>query len=91
MTLYESNYIRLGWIVSGLRELGASQVSVVADDCALRLSVLERGPYTTTLSLAYLFEVDGEVLPDPELGVRVYHDARLVEASAGASTISRTG
>ena len=80
MTLYESNYIRLGWIVSALRELGESQVSEVGGDCALRLTVLERGPYTTTLSLAYLFEIDGAVLPDPELGVRVYHDARLVEA-----------
>jgi uncharacterized protein YqiB (DUF1249 family) len=80
MTLYESNYIRLGWIVSGLRELGDTQVSSVAGDCTLRLSVSERGPYTTTFSLAYLFDVDGQVMPDPELGVRVYHDARLVEA-----------
>lgn len=80
MTLYESNYIRLGWIVDGLERLDGAQVSQVADDCRLRLTVLERGPYTTTLSLAYLFDVDDEVVPDPELGVRVYHDARLVEA-----------
>jgi len=90
MTLYESNYIRLGWIVSGLRELGESTLSQVADDCALRLSVLERGPYTTTLSLAYLFEIDGEVYPDPELGVRVYHDARLVEALGPARRPAHT-
>ncbi len=80
MTLYESNFIRLGWVVSGLKELSASQVSTVDGDCALRLRVLERGPYTTTLSLAYLFNVEGEFVADPEIGVRVYHDARLVEA-----------
>jgi uncharacterized protein len=80
MTLYESNFIRLGWVVSEFRELPVSQVSTVDGDCALRLRVLERGPYTTTLSLAYLFDVDGEYVADPELGVRVYHDARLVEA-----------
>ncbi len=80
MTIYESNFIRLGWVCSDLQALSSSQVSHVAHDCALRLNVLERGPYTTTLSLAYLFDVDGEIVPDPDLCVRVYHDAKLVEA-----------
>ncbi len=91
MTLYESNFIRLGWIVSGVQDLGEMQVSTVADDCALRLRVIERGPYTTTLSLAYLFELDGELVPDPEVGVRVYHDARLVEALGPAKRTAHQG
>jgi uncharacterized protein len=80
MTLYESNYIRLGWLVSDVRALSAVSLSQVADDCDLRLALLERGPYTTTFKLTYLFADQGQVVEDPALEVRVYHDARLAEA-----------
>ena len=80
MTLYESNYIRLGWLVSDVRTLSAVSLSQVAGDCDLRLILLERGPYTTTLQLTYLFADEGRVVEDPALEVRVYHDARLAEA-----------
>ena len=80
MTLYESNYIRLGWLVSDVRALSAVSVSQVLGDCDLRLILLERGPYTTTLQLTYLFADEGQVVEDPALEVRVYHDARLAEA-----------
>ena len=85
MTLYESNYIRLGWLVGDLRSLAGEQRSRVASDCELRLTVLERGRYTTMLALTYAI-ADGAGLPDaPDLTVRVYHDARLAEAhSVGA-------
>jgi len=80
MTLYESNYIRLGWLVSDVRALSSVSLSRVAGDCDLRLVLLERGPYTTTLQLTYLFADEGRVVEDPALEVRVYHDARLAEA-----------
>ena len=80
MTLYESNYIRLGWLAGDLRALASEQRSSVASDCELRLTVLERGRYTTMLALTYAI-ADGAGLPDaPDLAVRVYHDARLAEA-----------
>jgi uncharacterized protein YqiB (DUF1249 family) len=82
MTLYESNYIRLGWLVGDLRSLSGEQCSRVASDCALRLTVLERERYTTMLALTYAI-ADGAGLPDaPDLSVRIYHDARLAEAHA---------
>jgi len=83
MTLYESNYIRLGWLAGDLRALPGEQVSVVPGDCDLKLTVRERGPYTTTLGLTYLFPDDGALIEDPDLEIRVYHDARLAEARTG--------
>jgi uncharacterized protein len=87
MTLYESNFIRLGWIAPDVRSLPGRSVSTVEGDCPLELVVLERARFTTTLSISYLFEESGETLREPELEVRVYHDARLAEASgiAGAA------
>ena len=84
MTLYESNYIRLGWLVGNLCALAGSQRSRVDGDCELKLTVLERGPYTTTLTLTYLFPDDGAGVEDPNLEIRVYHDARLAEARTDA-------
>lgn len=84
MTLYESNYIRLGWIAQDVRRLPDRALSRVADDCPLEVTVLERARFTTTLAISYLFEEAGGTLREPELQVRVYHDARLAEASGTA-------
>lgn len=80
MTLYESNYIRLGWLAGDLRALEGEHRSRVAADCELRLGVLERGPYTTALLLTYAFAPDGPEARAPDLTIRVYHDARVAEA-----------
>ncbi len=88
MTLYESNFIRLGWIAPDVRSLPACSVSRVEGDCPLELAVLERARFTTTLSISYLFEDSGATLREPELELRVYHDARLAEAS-GAAGVAR--
>jgi uncharacterized protein YqiB (DUF1249 family) len=80
MTLYESNFVRLHWLVEDVRSLTEVARSQVAGDCALELRVVERGPYTTTLLLTY--RLGGEVGSDPRLHIRVYHDARLAEVVA---------
>jgi len=85
MSLYESNYLRLANLAGDLRQLPDSRVSRVADDCDLRLSVTERSPYTTSLDLTYLFGAGEEVSTFPDMRVRIYHDARLVEAQEWAS------
>jgi uncharacterized protein YqiB (DUF1249 family) len=82
MTLYESNYIRLGWLVGDPRRLCDSAVSEVDGDCPLELSVLERAPYTTTASLSYLFDESGNMVREPGLELRIYHDARLAEVTS---------
>ena len=80
MTLYESNYIRLGWLLGKLEAIGASCISRSGGDCPLHLRVDERSRYTTTLTLTYLFDDPAGVIADPDLQVRVYHDAHLAEA-----------
>lgn len=81
MTLYESNYIRLRSLVGDARALAGKTVSSVPGDLDLHVEALEHSPYTTILRLTYLFEDAGTTVADPDLEVRVYHDARLAEAS----------
>lgn len=77
MALYESNYVRLGWLAGdpgGLCDVAASRIE---GDCELRLTVCERARYTTTIELTYA------PIGMPDLRIRVYHDARLAEAVGG--------
>ena len=80
MTLYESNYIRLGWLAPDLRRLRGSLTSAVAGEPSLELSVVEQCRYTTALQMTYLFGEGERVEREPGLEIRVYHDARLAEA-----------
>jgi uncharacterized protein len=85
MSLYESNYIRLGWLISDLKNVPLQTISEVPGDLPLHLRVEERSRYTTTVTLTYLFEApNGDSLADPDLQIRIYHDARLAEAQACA-------
>ena len=79
MTLYESNFVRLKWIVPDLQALSDLNVSHVESDCDLHLNVLERCRYTSVLRLTYEFAQSDEIIQDPNLEVCVYHDARLAE------------
>ncbi len=82
MSLYESNFVRLGWLLPDPRRIDESLVSNSADDLSLHLTLVERSRYTTTVRMTYFFDdVNGRVA-DPDLLVRIYHDALLVEAMA---------
>jgi uncharacterized protein len=91
MSLYESNHLRLESLAGNLRELRDQRVSRVPDDCDLRLSVTERSPYTTSFDLTYLFEDAEGISTYPDMRVRIYHDARLVEAQEWASQHDHEG
>ena len=90
MTLYESNYIKLSQLVPDfdLQPTSQSEVAVSCsdEDHDLHLQIRLRERYTTTLKLTYLFypsvpdTEDQRPIPDPDLTVRVYQDARLAEA-----------
>lgn len=94
MALYESNYLRLGWLAGSLATLAGRHRSVVAGDCDLLLTVTERSPYTTTLNLTYRLTSEEEarapegvapgVVEYPDMSVRIYHDAHLAEAQGWA-------
>jgi uncharacterized protein YqiB (DUF1249 family) len=89
MTLYESNYIRLGWLAPELRRLRGSLISKVAGGPALEISVVEQCRYTTAFQMTYLFGEDAAMAREPQLDVRVYHDARLAEACGTGPTHAR--
>ena len=83
MGVYESNYLRLAALAGDLARLPDCRTSEVAGDCTLVLSVLERARYTTDLRLTYLLPDGLPPAPPariPDLGMRLYHDARLLEA-----------
>jgi len=85
MSLYESNYLRLLRLAGDPARLSGTRVSRVSGDCELQLAVIEHMRYTSTLALTYLLPPPGEAnslqrLPD--LKLRVYHDARLLEVEA---------
>jgi uncharacterized protein YqiB (DUF1249 family) len=84
MSLYESNYIRLGWLIPSLHSMSGTAISTVAGDCPLHLTVEEHSRYTTTLLLTYVFEDASGTTTDPDLQIRVYHDAKLAEVQACA-------
>ncbi len=83
MSLYESNYLRLRALLGGdVRAHHGERRSTVPGDCDLHLAVLEHAPYTSRVRLTYRFEDAAGSLDDPDLELRVYHDAKLAEASA---------
>lgn len=89
MGLYESNYVRMTWLAGGLAGLAGRHRSTVGDHCDLLLKVTERTPYTTTLNLTYHLgsPAAGSVVSEyPDMGIRIYHDARVVEAQEWART-----
>jgi uncharacterized protein YqiB (DUF1249 family) len=78
MELYEQNYMRLRNIAPDLK-VADEMISSVPEHQDLFLSITRRCRYTTMLRMTYRFEDEGEVLFEPDLHLKVYHDARVVE------------
>lgn len=85
MELYESNYILLRRLAPELRAMGDA-VSEVPNGVDLHLCVLELAPYTTSLSLTHYFDPGSPLRAEPNLLVRVYHDARAAEVMPDTPT-----
>ena len=82
MELYESNYIRLRRLIPEITQIEES-VSRVDHCLDLHVQVVERCPYTTMLRLTYAFQdAQNSVLLEPDLHLRIYHDARTAEAQS---------
>jgi len=82
MSLYESNYLRFLHLAGDPTRLSGTLVSRIDGDCELRLAVLEHMPYTSMLALTYVLPSgdSGGLERLPDLRLRAYHDARLLEA-----------
>ena len=85
MALYEGNFIKLRALVPGLvphasiPRLPAARVSRSSRDFDLHLSLDGATRYTLDLRLSYLFPEAGGRVADPDLRLRAYLDARMVE------------
>jgi uncharacterized protein YqiB (DUF1249 family) len=90
MTLYESNYIKLHSLASAFEWPADSIVSSSPRDNDLHVEIVRREPYTTTMRLTYWFDDTGVSAADPDIVVRIYHDARLVEAVSSGEAYRHT-
>ncbi len=78
MELYEHNYMRLRNIAPDLN-VADEMISSVPGHQDLYLSITQRCKYTTMLRMTYQFEEDEQILFEPDLHLKIYHDARVVE------------
>lgn len=86
MELYESNYVLVRLLVPDLRLLqspGTTYVSAIEGCLDLELSCIEHEKYTTTFNLTYRFVSDNRKPREPDLTIRIYHDARTCEVMSG--------
>ena len=80
MELDEENYMRIRRLCPGLDMISQHAVSRVDGTLDLHIQLLDRCKYTTTILLTYYFqESHGHWRPNPNLIVRIYHDARQAE------------
>ena len=85
MDLYENNFLRLRRLISDLPSMPSHAVSSLHGCLSLHMDILEQTKFTTTLRLTYYFDDDNsaEKIAEPELTLRVYHDANQVEVLTG--------
>ena len=81
MGLYAENFALLTRLFEPADLARGSWVSCIGDGLDLRLDVIEQHPYTSELRLTYALRdpLTGE--PDPSAFLRLYRDARQVEAT----------
>lgn len=80
MDLYECNYINMRRLLPIMPPASAARVSRTPGGMDLHLRVVERCRYTSELILTYQFSQEqGLPVAEPDLRIRVYHDARLAE------------
>lgn len=80
MTLYEGNHVRLRQLLGNLWRLPSMLVSTSSSDLSIHLTLDAHSRYTTSLRMTYWLDNNGLTSADPDLMVRIYHDARLAEA-----------
>ncbi len=85
MDLYERNYINMRRLIPIMLPASATYtyISRVPGGLDVHLRIIERSRYTSELSLTYQFvRESGAILAEPNLRIRVYHDAQLAEVMA---------
>lgn len=85
MALYESNYLRLVHLLGTTQIQTCQMRSYSPEDQDLFLSVESSTRYTLDLRMTYLFDEPGGYVAEPDLCIRVYHDARMTEVVSWAA------
>jgi len=83
MDLHENNYLRFRRLVADLDAISDHAISVVPGCMDLHLQIVERSKFTTTIRMTYYFFENQQLIAEPDLKLRIYHDACLVEVLAG--------
>ncbi|MDH5710159.1 MAG: DUF1249 domain-containing protein [Gammaproteobacteria bacterium] len=83
MDLYENNYLRFRRLVADLDGITNRAISVVPGCLDLHLQIIDRSKFTTTVCMTYYFLEGRHLVAEPDIRLRIYHDARLVEVLAG--------
>ncbi len=87
MDLYEQNYMLMRLLAPDLKSMSrGSFVSRVPGAMSLELTELEHSRYTSTFRLSYRFarnSLRGRNQREPDLAIRLYHDARTCEVMSG--------
>ncbi len=80
MELYEQNYLLARRLIPAIPDTGVCRTARLDGALDLHLRVLERHPYTSDLCLTYRFPRPDGCILEPDLRLRIYHDARTAEA-----------
>lgn len=83
MDLYEENFIKLRKLIPNLSLIKDSSISKSTGHLDLHLKIVERSKFTTTLLLSYCFDANANQRMEPNLKIRIYHDAKLAEVMSG--------
>jgi uncharacterized protein YqiB (DUF1249 family) len=80
----DANYVRIMMLMPELDRIDEHEFSVGGSCVRVRLSVLERCPYTTTVRLvqpSHELSTSELGMAPPSITVRLYHDARTAEVT----------
>lgn len=83
MNLYESNFVRMSRLLD-MHAIPDEATSNLPAEPVLEFRMLERAKFTSIANLTYRFCDDDVVSTNPDLVLRIYHDANLVEAESCA-------
>ena len=85
MELYERNYMLVRLLAPALASMRGTRVSTVPGELPLEMRDIEHGRYTTTFRLTYRLSGGDVRVPgrEPDLAIRLYHDARTCEVMSG--------
>jgi len=81
MALYAENFSRLTRLFEPADLAPGVYFSCINDGLDLRVEVLDQHPYTTELRMTYALRDPVTGVPDPSAFLRLYSDARQVEAT----------